>query len=547
MEKLLEVLLAGRRRFDGLGPRGRVILAQLPLNITLLLIYVVVTLAGIRPVSEGAFAAGQAIAVVIFAACAVIPWRRLPSWAPLAIPLLDFVPVGLVRAAETPVLSGLALVAVFPIMWLSGSGYRPRLVVGIGALASVVMVWTPLLIVGSAAPHSFIAEIVAPLMLITVAVVIAAMTSRGVAQQARVEELLARSETRERLLDTVLETVDVGVLVIDDQGENIFLNAKQRQLYLVALPEGRASALEGDLLVFREGGEPVAADERPLARARSGATLDHEIFRLGNGPDARMVAISAREFSDPAGAHAGIVLASSDVTEVVAAVRARDSFLASMSHEFRTPLTSLLGYAELLQEDPSLSPEARSDLQVMSRNARHLRKMVDDILAASVEGTTAEVPRTRLDLARLLTYAAASAAPDAEGRGIAVSVAADIELPVMGDRTGLVRVLDNLVSNALKYSESGTKVALRASRDGDWAVCTVEDQGLGIAPEDVQRVFTRFQRSTAAIRSGIPGTGLGLALAKEVAVQHGGELECASELGVGSVFTLRLPIASAAL
>jgi signal transduction histidine kinase len=215
-----------------------------------------------------------------------------------------------------------------------------------------------------------------------------------------------------------------------------------------------------------------------------------------------------------------------------------------MSHEFRTPLTSLLGYAELLQDDPSLSPAARSDLQVMSRNARHLRKMVDDILAASVEGSSPDVQRTELDLAKLVTHAAASAAPDAESRGIALHVVADGALPVIGDKTGIVRTLDNLVSNALKYSDSGGAVTVTARREGEWAVCTVEDEGIGIPPEDLDRIFARFQRSSSALRSGIPGTGLGLALAHEVAVQHGGELACESELGVGSTFTLKLPLAA---
>jgi signal transduction histidine kinase len=256
-----------------------------------------------------------------------------------------------------------------------------------------------------------------------------------------------------------------------------------------------------------------------------------------------MVSVSAREFLDAAGERGGMVLACSDVTEVIGAVRARDSFLSAMSHEFRTPLTSLLGYAELLQDDTSLGPAARADLQVMSRNARHLRKMVDDILAASVEGSSVETQRTRLDLARLLRQAAASAVPEAEGRGIALRVVADGDLPVLGDRTGLVRILDNLVSNALKYSEAGTSVLMTAEREGRTAVCRIEDQGLGIAPEDLGRIFSRFQRTDAARRAGIPGTGLGLALAREVAEQHGGRLEVASELGVGSVFTLRIPLA----
>ncbi|WP_422934848.1 sensor histidine kinase [Sinomonas sp. P47F7] len=546
MDKLLDVLLLGRRRFGALGPRSRAVLSQLPLNLTLLLVFVVLAFADPHALTLPPFLSGQIVALVILLLCAVVPWGRLPEWCVLAIPLLDFVAVGLVRTGATGVLSGLGLLAVFPVMWLAGSGRRLRLVVALCTFASLVMVWTPLLAIGGSAPHTFVAELVVPLMLVSVAVAMSVMTLSGIAQQQRVEELLARSETRQRLLDTVLETVDVGVLVIDDAGTDVFMNSRQRQLYLTALPPGAARAPESELLVYRDGtDELVPVEERPMGRANAGEELNHEMYRLGRGPEARTVSISARAFRDATGELAGTVLACTDVTEVVAAVRARDSFLAAMSHEFRTPLTSLLGYAELLLEDESLSTSARSDLRVMSRNARHLRKMVDDILAASVEGSSPDVRRTELDLAELVRQAAVSAAPDAESRGIAVRIEDDGELPVVGDKTGIVRILDNLVSNALKYSESGALVTLTTERDGWWAVCRVRDEGIGIPPEDLERIFTRFQRSSAALRSGIPGTGLGLALAHEVATQHGGRLECTSEVGVGSVFTLRLPLARA--
>ncbi|MCH6472263.1 sensor histidine kinase [Sinomonas terrae] len=544
VEKLLDVLVRAQNRFHDLGMRRKAVLSQLPLNLTLLFVTVVLVIVDPSSLTAPGFLAAQAILLALLGLCAAVPWQRLPRCAVLAIPLLDFLPLALIRPSVGGVISGLGLLAVFPVIWLSGSGYRPRLTVALSALASLLMVWSPLLVLGAAEPHSLVSEIVVPFMLVAVAVSIAVLTMSGVAQQRRVEELLARSETRQRLLDTVLDTVDVGVLVLDREGKDVFMNTKQRQLYLASVPPSAADVDESELLLYRDGSEQlVPAEERPMNRALAGEQLTHEIFRLGRGPESRTVSISAREFNDATGERAGTVLACSDVTEVVAAVRARDSFLAAMSHEFRTPLTSLLGYAELLLDDPSLSPAALSDLQVMSRNARHLRKMVDDILAASVEGSTPELPRTRLDLARLMQQAAASAAPDAEAHGIALVVEADGALPILGDRSGVVRILDNLVSNALKYSDSGTKVTLAAERDGEWAVCSVIDEGFGIAPEDQRRVFTRFQRGDAALRSGVPGTGLGLALAQEVAELLGGHLEVTSQLGVGSVFTLRLPLA----
>lgn len=544
VERVLDALLHAQNRFQRLDARRRVVISQLPLNVTLLLVAVVVLFTDRPAMERPGFVAGQAVALLILGLCLLVPWNRLPGWSILLVPVMDFIPLALVRSGIEGVLSGLGLLAVFPVMWLAGSGYRPRLAVAVSTLGSLLMVWTPLLAVGSTAPHNLVAEIVVPFMLLAVAIAMSVLTVSGMTQQRRVEELLAQSKTRERLLDTILDTVDVGVLVVDSSGKDVFMNAKQRQLFLAGLPDEASGADDSEVLLYRDGSdELLPLEQRPVARALAGDPISHELYRLGRGTDARMVSVSAREFLDAAGDRGGMVLACSDVTEVVVAVRARDSFLSAMSHEFRTPLTSLLGYAELLQDDTSLGPSARADLQVMSRNARHLRKMVDDILAASVEGSSVETQRTRLDLARLLRQAAASAMPEAEGRGIELRVVADDDLPVLGDRTGLVRILDNLVSNALKYSDTGTSVLMTAERDGRSAVCRIEDQGLGIAPEDLGRIFTRFQRTDAARRAGIPGTGLGLALAQEVAEQHGGRLEVASEVGVGSVFTLRIPLA----
>ncbi|MEA5454896.1 ATP-binding protein [Sinomonas sp. JGH33] len=543
MEKLLDVLLLGRVRFHDLNLTGRVLLSQLPLNLTMFLVCAVVAVVDPRKFRDPSFLAAQAIAVGLFALCAVIPWQRLPYGTFLVIPFLDFVPVTFVRSSASDALSGLGLLAVFPMLWLAGSGYRARLMVPLGGVASLVMVWAPLVPAGTVDARSLAAQLMTPVMILAVGVGASVMTASGTAQQERVEELLERSETRERLLDTVLETVDVGVIVLDAEGQGMFANSKQIEVYAAALPTDGAAGHETEMMIYREGSEdPLPPEQWALERALAGEEVERELYRLGKGAEARTVSVTVRGFSDAGGAHAGTVVASSDVTDVVAAVRARDRFLSIMSHEFRTPLANIMGYAEMVQDDPLLSETSRSDLEVISRNAQHVNQMVDDILAAAVTGTDSAAIRLPLDFAELVREAGASSGPDAKRRGIRLSVETDGALPVVGDRTGLVRVLDNLVSNALKYSGSGTEVSLRASRDGTWAVCAVEDHGMGIAPDELERIFTRFGRSTSVLGTGIPGTGLGLALAKEVAEKHGGTIDCTSEVGVGSTFTVRLPL-----
>ena len=544
MEKLLDVLVLGRGQFHELSMRGRVLLSQLPLNLTMLLVCAVVAFADPRKLSDAGFVAGQAVSVGLFALCAVIPWSRLPYGSFLVIPFLDFLPVGLVRSSASDTLTGLGLLAVFPVMWLAGSGYRTRLMVPLGGAATLVMVWVPLAMAHTLDARSLAAELVTPFMMLAIGVGTSVMTASSMAQQARVEELLARSETRERLLDTVLETVDVGVLVLDADGKGMFANSKQVEVYAAAVPaDGIGEELEAQMMIYREGSdEPLPPEQWAVERALAGEEIEHELFRLGRGAAARTVSVTVRGFSDATGSHAGTVVASADVTDVVMAVRARDRFLSIMSHEFRTPIGNILGYAEMVLDDPLLSPASRGDLQVISRNAEHVNQMVDDILAAAVTGPSAAAIRLPLDFAALVREAGDSSGPAAQRRGIGLDVRLDGALPILGDRTGLARVLDNLISNAIKYSGTGTQVVLSARREGAWAQCTVQDLGIGIPAGELEQIFTHFGRSSNVVGTDIPGTGLGLALAKEVVEKHRGTIACTSEVGVGSTFTVRLPL-----
>lgn len=546
MEKLLDALLPGRAKFHELPLRGRVVLSQLPLNLTLLLVAVILLIVDAPSAEDGEFILGQAAAAAILVACIAVPWGRLPYGAFLVIPLLDFIPIGILRSSTGDVLGGLGLLAVFPVMWLAASGLWPKAGLAAGAVATLAMVWWPLFSDGIPNHMQLVSQLLVPFMMLAIGIAVSVMTRSNDDQRRQVEDLLAKSELRQELIDTVLEAVDVGVVVLDADGNDLLMNRRQRELHTAALPYGTTDAPEQRLLVLDpETGTLVEPERRPARRAIKGETFSHEVYILGEGPDARTVSASARSLRGPHGSRAGSVLVFSDITEILEAVKAKDSFLGSMSHEFRTPLTSIRGYAELLMDDDALPAYARDDLQVMERNARHLQQMVDDVLAAAT-GTAAQTLRSPLDLAELVSHAVQSAERDAESRSIRLVTHADGPLPVMGDRTAVVRVLDNLISNALKYSGSGTTVTVAARIEDGMAVAEVADQGIGMSEEDVAKAFVRFHRSDAARTSGIPGVGLGLALAHDVAREHRGALECRSVLGEGSVFTLRLPLSSAA-
>jgi signal transduction histidine kinase len=235
-----------------------------------------------------------------------------------------------------------------------------------------------------------------------------------------------------------------------------------------------------------------------------------------------------------------------EVTDERRMERAKDEFIALASHELRTPLTSILGYLEVLREGEAgtLSSEQARFLDVVARNAERLLRLVNDLLAvARADAGRLGLEIGEVDLAAVAREAVQGAERAAEERGIALSM--DLEagsLLVGGDRARLEQVVDNLVSNAVKFTPPGGDVTVRLSAEGDRALLEVADTGMGIPRSEQDRLFQRFYRTTLAIQSASPGTGLGLAISKMIVDAHGGTIDVESEEGAGSVFRVRLPL-----
>jgi signal transduction histidine kinase len=226
--------------------------------------------------------------------------------------------------------------------------------------------------------------------------------------------------------------------------------------------------------------------------------------------------------------------------------RLKDEFVATASHELRTPLTSLSGYLEMAL-DPAegpLSPSRESHLKIVQRNAARLAALVDQLLfLARADSHPLELDRQPVDLADVLEEAAETARPAADAKEISLVVVGDSRSEVPADRAQLVRVVDNLVANAVKFTPDGGSVRLAAHREGDTAVIEVADTGLGIPHSEQADLFKRFFRGTNAIEKAIPGSGLGLAISQVIAEAHGGTIKLESTAGAGSTFRLVLPLA----
>ena len=224
--------------------------------------------------------------------------------------------------------------------------------------------------------------------------------------------------------------------------------------------------------------------------------------------------------------------------------RLKDEFVALVSHELRTPLTSITGYLELVLDDPDLEDEHRRFLDVVDRNADRLLRLVSDLLlVAQIESGKLTLELEEVDLVDVAGQSVEVLRPAADAHGIDLRLDVDPIPSLRGDPARLGQLLDNLVSNAVKFTESGGRVVVALGANGDDVVLAVSDNGIGIPVAEQRRLFDRFFRASTAQDRAIEGTGLGLTIVHAIVRAHGGEIELTSDVGQGTTFRVRLPVA----
>ncbi len=339
------------------------------------------------------------------------------------------------------------------------------------------------------------------------------------------------------LIDSTLD----GICLTDEHGEVLISNKPLRRL-------------------SRELGLPVEGTVPSRLLAVSEQMVEPERYRrrmieLGNAPgestiDEFEVAGSGRCFRgytapvrDADGSFAGRVWTLREVTADRELDRMRDAFVATVSHELRTPLTSISGFLEMMQdEEEGLGESGRRYLDVIRRSTERLHGLVEDLLlVAQIEASRVELQREQLDLRQLVASAVETARPAADEKGVTLAVVLDHPSEVTADRSRIAQVLDNLVSNAVKFTNGGGNVTVTLAGDGDSLQLVVADTGIGVPADEQGQVFSRFFRASTATQRAIPGTGLGLAISRALVEQHGGTISFASREGEGTQVTVTLP------
>ena len=363
--------------------------------------------------------------------------------------------------------------------------------------------------------------------------------------EQRLAQAVELVDHQRRRSQAILDSVDVGLVLLDRLGHYEEWNRRHRDFLDLAFPEGHheQAGQAGDVYAA-DSSTVIAYDDMPTVRATRGEEFDD--YRIWVGADVltrRALSVSARSVVDAAGEFSGAALAYKDITELMRALHSREEFLAAVSHELRTPLTSVLGHLEMLVDQEDIEDDVRRQLRVVHRNAHRLRYLVADLLesAQQREGTLI-LTRSTEDLAVLVRDAVESAAPTAESAGVALVAHTDGPLLVNVDRERVRQVVDNLVSNALKYTDEGGRVDLRLRLLGTTAEIAVTDTGIGIEPGDLERVFTPFFRARGARERVTPGVGLGLGIVRTIVSAHRGRIDIDSAPGRGTTVRFVLPV-----
>jgi two-component system phosphate regulon sensor histidine kinase PhoR len=356
------------------------------------------------------------------------------------------------------------------------------------------------------------------------------------ATAAQLERSMRSLEAEKNQSAAILRSMVEGVAAIRADGTLLFVNdAFCRELAL------RAANVEGRAMV-------EVIRQQDLLRLV-------QVAQGGKGPTVAEVTLAAegttRAFSVTAApvrteGGQGVVLVLHDITELRRLERVRRDFVANVSHEFKTPLTAIQGFAETLLggalEDAA---NRRRFVEIMREHAARLARLTDDLLTLSrIEAGKLHLEFQPVTVAELVELCAEATQLKASHNGLSLTWDIRPDLPaVRGDLSRLAEVLQNLLDNAVQYTLSGGRIAVRAdvAPDGQNLVISVSDTGMGIPLHEQQRIFERFYRVDVARSREAGGTGLGLSIAKHLAEAHGGHIEVQSEVGRGSVFSLFLP------
>lgn len=350
------------------------------------------------------------------------------------------------------------------------------------------------------------------------------LLERIVTQQQKLEKEMRRYKNKKQELKAVTNNMDEGLLFLDNSGEIVSINKSAVRFF-----GSEKQELIGKNLLTLSLGKEI---EKLFAKIDAGGKGS---LLLSRGSS--YYQLNGSKIGDK-----GMVLLIMDVTEKTASEKLRRDFSANVSHELKTPLQSVLGYSEIMLNGLVKEDDRPRFLRKIYDEAKNLLQLIDDIIKLSKLEEQQQDMLESFNLRKVLEQSVQRMADKAEKNGISVSLECSAaEYPMQGIPSMLEEVFTNLLDNAVKYNRPGGSVIMRVTEKENKWVISVADTGIGIAPEEKDRIFERFYRIDKSRHKAVEGTGLGLSIVKHGIIFHKGSIRVFSTPGRGTEFVIKLP------
>ncbi|MGO2932649.1 sensor histidine kinase [Microbacterium sp.] len=513
---------------------------QLIIALTVVTMSVGVALLAPTRFSDGRFSIGVVAIITITMIALAVPWHRVGRRGVLALPLLDSVAIAAIALGDT---ASATVLWVFPIAWVA-------LYYSVGTLIATISMIGLLRLINlfllGLTVEKMISMVILMITLGFVGVVMAVGAQRNRSsrrllrsQSDRLAHALRRVNEQKARNRRLLDSLDIGIARVGAGG---LLEVSNEAFHTIFELEATGQSHPARAVEYRtRRGEPVPASQTTIARASQGELFaDEVVWLFGSDGQWRAIKTSTRPIDHGIVTGDGLLLLVEDVTESIDPRAGQDATRRTISHELRNPLTAILGHIDLLLERKDLDGAVREQLDVVEHAGSRMQQLIDQALMSP--GKRADETGVDFDLADIARASLEAFAPAADSAGVTVTAEFDEHLCLFGDAFRIRQVVDNLVSNAIKYAQRGGRVTVHGYRPtpGETAL-HIADSGIGIDREDLSRIFEREFRTQVARDSGIPGTGLGLSISRDIVVAHGGRVEVDSDLGQGTEITVILP------
>lgn len=530
------------------GGRLRVFLrAQLPLLLGSAFVGTSAAIAIPDSFETGSLWAGLIVIGIASIAAAVVPWEKIaPAWM-ISIAVADILGVALMRAALLWVVPSVGILVIFPILWLSYGFRRGVFSLAIGGAAFVSAV--PFLLNGAwpSTGVDWLNLVTLPVLIVGVAIVVnvaAAQLRRNLEKldtaNREQQTALRRALDNEILARGILDTVNAGVAFYSPDNRLQLSNQLANDMVHAVGFRLDQPPYAGRNVLAADRSTAIPFEDQIIPRALRGELIEDHMEWLGPPGQQTAIIAASRRVHREDGVLLGTVVMAYDVTELAAAVAIREEFLGTVSHELRTPLTSVLGYLELIADDldPAQS-DALAYLRIVQRNMTRLTDRIADMMGAAETDLLLHTAST--DIGKLVESCVDRARETDSSIDIRLVEEGELTVAADVDARRISEAVDELLTNAVKFSPLGSAITVTVTTQPERAVITVADRGSGLTRAEQGRVFDRFYRGQNARTRAVQGFGLGLSVVKNIVDAHRGQTTISDSPGGGTTVTIALP------